>query len=126
MKQADEIRRANEKVPWQPRPTLGSVDYAGWSVYREEQERIWWGDWICAGRAEEVASPGDYVVRDIAGESIFITCNLQGELRAFYNVCAHRGTKFMDEPGGAFGRPSSARTTHGRSIWTDASSARPT
>jgi Rieske 2Fe-2S family protein len=37
------------------------------------------------------------VVRDIAGESVFITRNAEGGLRAFYNVCSHRGTKFLDD-----------------------------
>ena len=55
---------------------------------------------MCIGRAEEIAGPGDYLVRDLAGESIVLTRNRAGELRAFYNVCAHRGTKLLDdEPG---------------------------
>ena len=44
-------------------------------VYEQERERIWWGDWVCTGRTEEIAEPGDYIVRDIAGESIFIARN---------------------------------------------------
>ena len=69
------------------------------------------------GRTEEVAKPGDYVVRDVAGESIFVARNDAGELRAFYNVCSHRGTKFLDEIEGTrrAARPSSAPTTRGRS-----------
>ena len=53
--------------------------------------------WICIGRAEEVPNAGDYLVRDLAGESIIITRNRSGEIRAFYNVCAHRGTKLLDD-----------------------------
>jgi Rieske 2Fe-2S family protein len=82
---------------WAPRPTLTGADYVSRDVYEEERERIWWGDWICLGRTEEVASPGDYLVRDVAGESIFITRNDEGELHGFYNVCSHRGTKFLDD-----------------------------
>jgi phenylpropionate dioxygenase-like ring-hydroxylating dioxygenase large terminal subunit len=86
---------------WTPRPTLSGADYVGREVYEQELERIWWGDWICLGRTDEVASPGDYIVRDVAGESIFITRNDEGELHGFYNVCSHRGTKFLDdEPSG--------------------------
>jgi glycine betaine catabolism A len=82
---------------WRPRPTLSGSDYTSLDVYAEEQERIWWGDWVCVGRTEEVAEPGDYVVRDMAGESIFIVRNQEGRLGAFYNVCSHRGTKFLDD-----------------------------
>jgi phenylpropionate dioxygenase-like ring-hydroxylating dioxygenase large terminal subunit len=100
MKQAEEIKIRNDQTRWEPRPTLSSDDYASAEVWKDEQERIWWGDWVCAGRAEEVPNPGDYVVRDIAGESVFIVRNDAGELRAFYNVCSHRGTKFLDDVDG--------------------------
>ena len=92
-----EIKIRNDEVEWEPRPTLGSGDYASLEVWNEERERIWWGGWICVGRTAEVPNPGDHVVRDIAGESIFVVRNDAGELRAFYNVCSHRGTKFLDD-----------------------------
>src|SRR2546423_6371242 len=63
---------------WRPRPTLGAADYTTQEVYAEEREKIWWGDWVCVGRAEEVPSPGDYSTYDIAGESIFVTRNEDG------------------------------------------------
>jgi Rieske 2Fe-2S family protein len=87
----------DDRAPWRPRPTLAGADYTSLEVYQDEREKIWWGDWICAGRAEEVAEPGDYMTRDVAGESVLITRNAGGELRAFYNVCSHRGTKFVDD-----------------------------
>jgi len=87
----------NDRAPWRPRPTLAGSDYTSLDVYERERERIWWGDWVCAGRTEEVANAGDHIVRDIAGESVLITRNEDGDLRAFYNVCSHRGTKFVDD-----------------------------
>jgi glycine betaine catabolism A len=82
---------------WRPRPTLGSADYVGQAVYDEEREKIWWGDWVTIGRSEEVANPGDFVVKDLAGESIFLVRDTDGKLNGFYNVCSHRGTKFLDD-----------------------------
>jgi glycine betaine catabolism A len=90
----------DDRAPWRPRPTLGSEDYTSRAVYDDEREKIWWDDWVCAGRAEEVSDPGDFMTRDIAGESIFIVRNETGALRAFYNVCSHRGTKFVDDGSG--------------------------
>jgi phenylpropionate dioxygenase-like ring-hydroxylating dioxygenase large terminal subunit len=90
-------RLRNDREPWRPRPTLGGVDYTSPEVYQQEREKIWWGDWVCAGRTEEVANAGDYIVRDIAGESVLITRDQDGELHGFYNVCSHRGTKFVDD-----------------------------
>jgi Rieske 2Fe-2S family protein len=86
-----------DELDWRPRPTLGGDDYTSEEVWREELETIWFGDWVCLGRTDEVANPGDYVVRNLGGESIFITRNDDHELKGFYNVCSHRGTKFLDD-----------------------------
>jgi Rieske 2Fe-2S family protein len=86
-----------ETPTWRARPTLAGADYTSEAVYADERERIWFDRWICIGRAEEVSEPGDYLVRDLAGESIIVTRNRSGEIRAFYNVCAHRGTKLLDD-----------------------------
>ena len=82
---------------WRPRPTLTGTDYTSEATYADEREAIWWGGWICIGRAEEIPEPGDYLVRDVAGESVIVTRNRAGDVRAFYNVCAHRGTKLLDD-----------------------------
>ena len=58
---------------WRPRPTLTGTDYTSEETFAEERERIWWGGWICIGRAAEIPVPGDYLVRDLAGESIVVT-----------------------------------------------------
>lgn len=79
--------------------TLPSSWYYSEEVYRHEKERIFCRDWICAGRAEELPGPGDYRVLDIVGESILLVRNRQGELRAFYNVCRHRGSRLCRTDG---------------------------
>jgi len=89
MQDAEQVKIRNDEVEWEPRPTLSGQDYASLGVWAQERERIWWGDWVCVGRAEEVANPGDFVVRDLAGESIFVTRNDEGERRGFYNVCSY-------------------------------------
>jgi glycine betaine catabolism A len=99
MQVEDEPSHGDSSV-WTPRPTLAGADYTSAAVYDQERERVWWGDWVCVGRSEDLPVPGDYVVRDLAGESIFITRNDNGALRAFYNVCRHRGTRLLDGPGG--------------------------
>jgi Rieske 2Fe-2S family protein len=82
---------------WRPRPTLTGADYTSAAVYEEERERLFYRGWFCIGRADEVPSTGDYLVRDVVGESVFVVRNREGALRAFYNVCAHRGTKLLDD-----------------------------
>ena len=82
---------------WRPRPTLSGRDHTSLEVWDEEREQIWWGDWVAFGRSEEVSGAGDYLVRDLAGESVFVVRNAEGRLNGFYNVCSHRGTKFLDD-----------------------------
>ncbi len=84
------------EAAWRPRPTLAGSDYASDAVYDDERERIWFGGWVCVGRSEELAATGDYLLRDLLGESVIVLRNRGGELRAFYNVCAHRGTRLLD------------------------------
>ncbi|HXC22262.1 MAG TPA: aromatic ring-hydroxylating dioxygenase subunit alpha [Steroidobacteraceae bacterium] len=74
-------------------PTLPSSWYYDEAIYRRERERIFYREWLCAGREEELLAPGDHRVIDIAGESIIVVRNRDAELRAFYNVCRHRGAR---------------------------------
>lgn len=50
-------------------------------------------EWFCAGREEELPSPGNSTVLEVAGESILVVRTMKGELRAHYNVCRHRGAR---------------------------------
>src|SRR3546814_11222915 len=53
-------------------------------------------------RAEELPAPGDYVVKDveICGASVLIVRGQDDALRAFHNVCRHRGLPVADSPFG--------------------------
>ncbi len=70
--------------------------------YRAELEWFFFGMWIHAGRADEMPSPGDFLVRDVAGESLIVVRRDDGELSAFFNVCGHRGTRLTEEKAGRF------------------------
>ncbi len=82
--------------------TLPGRYYTSPEIYAEEQERIFTARWICVGRAAEIPAAGDYVLRTIAGESVIVVRGRDGALRAFYNVCRHRGTRLCEEPRGRF------------------------
>jgi glycine betaine catabolism A len=73
--------------------TLPSSWYIDEAIFRKEKERIFCREWFCAGREEELTAPGDHRVLDVAGESILLLRNRDGALRAFYNVCRHRGAR---------------------------------
>jgi glycine betaine catabolism A len=85
-----------------PATTLPQRYYTDAELFRAEIERFFFDRWICVGRAEQLARPGDYVVAEVADESVIVTRDLQGNLRAFYNVCRHRGTRLCVEAEGSF------------------------
>ncbi len=74
-------------------PALPSSWYLSEEVYRLEKEKIFCREWLCVAREEELPEPGDHRVLDVCGESILLVRNRQGALRAFYNVCRHRGAR---------------------------------
>jgi len=85
-----------------PQMTLPARYYTDPEVFREEMERFFCGMWVCAGRSEQIANSGDYFLCAIAGESIIVARDGGGALRAFYNVCRHRGTRMCREASGTF------------------------
>jgi Rieske 2Fe-2S family protein len=73
--------------------TLPSSWYYSNEIHALEKERIFCREWLCVAREEELPGPGDFRVLDVVGESILLLRNRQGALRAFYNVCRHRGAR---------------------------------
>ena len=60
-------------------------------LFRREQEQIFNRCWIYLGHESEVANPGDYRRRTIAGRPLFFTRGKDGQVRVFLNSCPHRG-----------------------------------
>jgi glycine betaine catabolism A len=82
--------------------TLAAKYYTDERIFQEEMERFFCGMWVCTGRDEQVAEAGDYFLAEVAGESIIVTRDTSGTVRAFYNVCRHRGTRMCAEVSGEF------------------------
>jgi phenylpropionate dioxygenase-like ring-hydroxylating dioxygenase large terminal subunit len=68
--------------------------------HRLEMERLWPRVWQPACREEEIPEVGDYVNYEIGHESILIVRSAPGTIRAFYNVCPHRGRRLRDDARG--------------------------
>jgi Rieske 2Fe-2S family protein len=84
------------------RTTLPRHVYTGRRWFEAEMERIFGAMWIAVGRAEEVAARGAFIRRDVAGASVLVVADGSGGLRAYHNVCRHRGTELCDEERGVF------------------------
>lgn len=84
------------------RQTQPARVYTDPTWFAAEMERIFAAMWIAAGRVDQLSAPGDFVRRDVAGASVLIVRDRAGVVRAFHNVCRHRGTELCDTPGGQF------------------------
>src|SRR6202171_6649875 len=84
--------------------TLPARYYTDPDLFRDELERFYCQTWICAGRANQVPTPGDYFLREVAGESVIITRDGSSSLRAFFHVCRHSGKRIRPRPEGHFPR----------------------
>jgi Rieske 2Fe-2S family protein len=80
--------------------TLPQRYFVSPEVFAQEQEAIFARQWVCVGHQTEIDKPGDYVLRDVAGESLIIVRDQAGIVRGFYNVCRHRGTRLCEEARG--------------------------
>ncbi|NHN39211.1 aromatic ring-hydroxylating dioxygenase subunit alpha [Pseudomaricurvus alcaniphilus] len=79
-------------------PMSGDRYYSPEFAHRE-WEQLWTKIWHVAGRTQELLEAGDYVVHDFMGESVFCVKQDDGGIKAFYNVCQHRGMRLVSDSG---------------------------
>jgi len=80
--------------------TLPGRYYYDPAVYALESERIFTAMWVCVGRADALPGPGAYQVAMVGQESIIVVRGRDRILRAFLNVCRHRGTRLCVDAAG--------------------------
>ena len=88
--------------------TLPKRCYVEPSFFQKERDGIFSLEWFCLGRASALAAPGDYRVVEHCGDSLLLVRGNDGELRAFHNLCRHRGSQLVphrkdERPTGKFG-----------------------
>ena len=83
-----------------PGHSLDQRFYTDPDIYELEVERIINRNWILAGHISQLPEPGDFKVLNVARESAIIVRGTDGELKAFANVCRHRGSLVCLEPHG--------------------------
>jgi choline monooxygenase len=75
--------------------TLVPEAYTSDEFFAIERERVFGSSWVAVGCSDELREPGDAKVVDVAGRSVFVVRKQDRTLRAFYNVCRHRGTQLL-------------------------------
>jgi phenylpropionate dioxygenase-like ring-hydroxylating dioxygenase large terminal subunit len=73
--------------------------YVSQEFHDLEMEKLWKRVWQMACREEVVAEPGDHAVYEIGDTSIVVVRGNDQRIRAFHNVCLHRGRRLKDTPG---------------------------
>ena len=79
---------ASQKPGW----ALDQRFYTDPEIYQLELDRIVTRNWILAGHASQIPDAGDYLVFKLANESAIIVRGKDGKIRAFANICRHRGS----------------------------------
>jgi Rieske 2Fe-2S family protein len=89
-----------ERAKVRVHPAIPARDFYDPRVFDLERERIFYRNWVCMGLEEELPNVGDFLVRDVLGESILIVRGRDARVRAFYNVCRHRGSRLRSQEAG--------------------------
>ncbi len=84
--------------------TLPAEAYADWSVFGWEQGHFFDGGWVCVGRADGLEDAGTQRAVPLGRESALLVRDQDGSLRAFHNVCRHRGHELLPVGGEACGK----------------------
>lgn len=108
-----EAKRAAPPKNFPHLPDLAAGRYTSPEYYALEQKFIWKKSWLFAAHKDEVPDPGCFLQWVNTGSPIIIVHGMDGEIRAFYNTCRHRGAPVVTE---AKGR--STRLVCGYHHWT--------
>ena len=81
--------------------TLPARFYTDPAIYEAEKTAIFYKSWWCAGHKSQLPKPGSYITTEIHEQGVVVTRDQDGLLRAFYNVCQHRGHELVKGAGEA-------------------------
>ena len=73
--------------------------YTSAAFHQLEVEKLWTKVWQMACREEDIPEVGDHITYDIVGRSILVVRSAPDEIKAFHNVCPHRGRRIREHAG---------------------------
>mgnify|MGYP000678186135 CR=1 FL=1 len=80
--------------------SLPAEYYTDSQIFEQEIEQVFRSSWQYVGDTSRLSKAGDFLMRHINETSVLAVRDDNGMLRAFYNVCAHRGSQIEDETAG--------------------------
>ncbi|MEN3976432.1 aromatic ring-hydroxylating dioxygenase subunit alpha [Emcibacter sp. SYSU 3D8] len=75
--------------------TISSEEYTSADFMQREMDMVWAKVWNVGGLASEIPEPGDYITHQLGKESILMVRQDDGAVKAFFNVCQHRGNRLV-------------------------------
>jgi glycine betaine catabolism A len=84
--------------------TLPGTYYTDETVFALEQERIFEAMWFCVVRSDDLPTAGSFRTVQVGRENLLVSRSRTGAIRAFFNVCRHRGARLTTEESGAVKR----------------------
>lgn len=84
---------AKTRQPTERAVSITPAVYTDPDFFELEKKQVFQRNWVSAGPADRVKKAGDILVSEVGGQSIIVTRDEENQLRAFYNVCRHRGTR---------------------------------
>jgi phenylpropionate dioxygenase-like ring-hydroxylating dioxygenase large terminal subunit len=66
------------------------------NVFNREKSEIFFKSWHLVAHTNELREPGSFVTHDIFEQSVLVVAGRDGEIRAFHNVCQHRGNRLVE------------------------------
>ncbi|HVT15339.1 MAG TPA: aromatic ring-hydroxylating dioxygenase subunit alpha [Thermoanaerobaculia bacterium] len=84
--------------------TLGREYFRSEEIFGAERERIFRRSWLVAGHGSRIEGRGSYFLFELDRESVVVLRDHEGVLRAFHNLCRHRGSRLCQEEAGTLGR----------------------
>ncbi len=81
-----------------PGHSLPAPFYTASEIFDADMELIFWRHWIYVGVEPDVAKIGDVMTVTLGSASVLIVRGHDDRVRAFHNVCRHRGARLIDDP----------------------------
>jgi Rieske 2Fe-2S family protein len=86
---------ARSLAPFGESRMLPRAAYVDPAVFEWEKRHMFGGGWVCVGRSDQVAAPGDMRAEPVGTGSLLLTRAEDGMLHAFANTCRHRGHELL-------------------------------
>ncbi len=100
---ADRARMLASLEARTPGHSLPAGLYTDRDLHDLELTLLWQRQWVFVGTTAEIPEAGDYLTVDIGRASVMVLRDDDEEVRAFHNVCRHRGARLVTEKSGSVG-----------------------